>query len=460
MPGQDDIPPKIKRTFERLKGEYAFYVVLAKLRGRFYVYRRSSRWDKESKKIKSVSEFLGRILDDGTYVKKSRNLVKRKAVRVQGQIGSARPIQVEPIQEGSIDDVLMKTLSMAGRSNLASLSRKLGIDKDALYRQVTSMESTYKIRYIAEIDASKLGYQIYVAMIKFEEDRPGPEMVKGALESNPRVLLAAFTKGEYDMLIFLCAADNKEVTYFIHETRVNSIFRRFKARWFVAPYFDDYGFVPFRDRFFDLLKEKVWQRKKDSPRPENGQITNREYAVLRALNSNGKKEFKTIDEENRFDIGRSAYTYHKLKETGVLKRVTISMDGLPIKYNAVMMMEIIDAGAFDSSRAKLLEEIISNGSGPVSKYALVGDIEMPHSVLFAFPVYADNQLEAAEEHINSTIGGVHVKTMIITSIVLGSFCYRRFDKEHTNQYRLLVEEYRTYKPSVKTDYNALDGRQE
>ncbi len=116
--------------------------------------------------------------------------------------------------------------------------------------------------------------------------------------------------------------------------------------------------------------------------------------------------------------------------------------------------------AFDSSRAKLLEEIISNGSGPVSKYTLVGDIEMPHSVLFAFPVYADNQLEAAEEYINTTIGGVHVKTMIITSIVLGSFCYRRFDKEHTNQYRLLVEEYRTYKPSVKTDYNALDSRQE
>ena len=40
-----------------------------------------------------------------------------------------------------------------------------------------------------------------------------------------------------------------------------------EADWNTTIITDAYGYVPIRDKFFDLLKEKVWRRSKETPRP-------------------------------------------------------------------------------------------------------------------------------------------------------------------------------------------------
>ncbi|HEC56668.1 MAG TPA: hypothetical protein ENI32_02105 [Candidatus Syntrophoarchaeum butanivorans] len=50
-----DIPPKVLETFERMKESEEGCIELKKIRGRYYVYRATSEWDKEDKKVKKIT---------------------------------------------------------------------------------------------------------------------------------------------------------------------------------------------------------------------------------------------------------------------------------------------------------------------------------------------------------------------------------------------------------------------
>ncbi|MHC1569321.1 MAG: hypothetical protein ACXQTT_07080, partial [Candidatus Syntropharchaeia archaeon] len=56
-----DIPPKVLETFERMKESEEGCIELKKIRGRYYVYRATSEWDKEDKKVKKITVYLGSI---------------------------------------------------------------------------------------------------------------------------------------------------------------------------------------------------------------------------------------------------------------------------------------------------------------------------------------------------------------------------------------------------------------
>ena len=53
-----DIPPKVLETFERMKESEEGCIELKKIRGRYYVYRATSEWDKEDKKVKKITEYF------------------------------------------------------------------------------------------------------------------------------------------------------------------------------------------------------------------------------------------------------------------------------------------------------------------------------------------------------------------------------------------------------------------
>ena len=123
----------------------------------------------------------------------------------------------------------------------------------------------------------------------------------------------------------------------------------------VTTYVDKYGYVPLRDEFFELLKSRVWQRTKETPRPSRGQLLKSEYAVLRELNSSGEASFSKIDKKYDLNKGNARYTYEKLKERRkytyeeiadkkVLLRNTLTMDNLAVRYNTILIMEIQQQG--------------------------------------------------------------------------------------------------------------------
>lgn len=64
------IPLPVYDTLEKIKQQEQRYVEIKVIRGRYSVYRSTSIWDKEEKKTKKITEYLGVITPDGVFTKK------------------------------------------------------------------------------------------------------------------------------------------------------------------------------------------------------------------------------------------------------------------------------------------------------------------------------------------------------------------------------------------------------
>ncbi len=73
-----DIPPKVLKTFERIKKSEEGCIELKKIKGRYYVYRATSEWDKEDKKVRKITVYLGSITPEGMYVPKKQRVQESK----------------------------------------------------------------------------------------------------------------------------------------------------------------------------------------------------------------------------------------------------------------------------------------------------------------------------------------------------------------------------------------------
>ena len=65
-----NIPPKVLKTFERMKKKEPSHIELKIIKNNYYVYRATSEWDKERKKVRKITEYIGSIDHDGIFRKK------------------------------------------------------------------------------------------------------------------------------------------------------------------------------------------------------------------------------------------------------------------------------------------------------------------------------------------------------------------------------------------------------
>jgi hypothetical protein len=252
------------------------------------------------------------------------------------------------------------------------------------------------------------------------------------------------TTGKYDIIFFFLAQTNTEVGRFVQQIRVEKpIFKKYKAKWFVTPYLDSFGYIPVRDEFLEIIKKKVEAKSKEHAYEL---LTRRDAIVMKELNSHADKTFIKIDEENKFDKGGADYSYHKLSKNGFVIRTTINATELPIRFNAVIILEIFDGIKFGKTRPDLLDEVTKNHKF-TDKYAAVGDVEAPHSGILFSPIFNEDELEKTEEFFRSKIKGTTLRVLLVKKIILGSLCYRRFDRVYTYQYDILVKEYKS--PTVE-----------
>src|SRR5208337_727513 len=217
------VPPKVTKAFEKLRGESAGRIYLKLINGKHYVYRESGTWDKETRKARVKSEYLGRMLDDGTYVKKissygdeferAKALISERGGRIiwpERKEEAKRLPDLAGMEASETDAKLLTALSMNARASFSAIGRLSGLSPSAAYARVKKLEKRYGIRYTAEIDLDKLGYMTHLVLIKFQKDVPGLESLKAAVEKHPRIQLAFMTKGEYDLVIFLLAEAREE----------------------------------------------------------------------------------------------------------------------------------------------------------------------------------------------------------------------------------------------------------
>ncbi len=71
-------PARVQKAFERLKESEEGCIELKNIKGKYYVYRATSNWDKEEKKVRKKTEYLGTITSEGVYIPKKHRVQESK----------------------------------------------------------------------------------------------------------------------------------------------------------------------------------------------------------------------------------------------------------------------------------------------------------------------------------------------------------------------------------------------
>ena len=443
MSGVDDgtdgveVSNRVLAAFLLLKQENSS-CELKRIDGGYYVYLSSGRRDSETGKVRKISIYKGRITPEGVFIpvkRKKGSVLREFAKRTNNGISIPEEGNADSIQNTNTDTrqeslkyekTILTALSMNGRISMPALSRMLGLSVNATAWHVKSMEKKYGIKYIPEIDVTKFGYMQFLVTVKFLEGVPSAGELRAVVFNEPRVQLAMLAKGESDLLVYVLAKTVKEASDLIVNMR-NKL-STYCSVWSTIPIYEDYGFVALRDEFIDMLKS-------------NGELLEREYAVLKALNADASVEFSKIDQKYSFDSGRASYSYYKLKNEGKIRRVTITMQKTPMRYMGVILETILYKSKFLEHRPEVLSNVIEECEVPTNKYSAVYDTISPDGVIFFVPVYEYDELDKTAENIQHLDLGVKLTTLIVSNTLVGNFSYRHFDNAHSVQQEILENEY-------------------
>ncbi len=479
---KEKLPEWIKKAIERLERERGENVeVMNPRKGIYYAYAMTTA-RRSGGKPKTISKYIGRIGEDGTVTVSRKALIAAKqddagfpegVVKCLDRIRKKhRRIAVIPTEkayyiydvcgdapvylglsepDGSFipepeaterknkkqghgrmaeidknDRIILSAKSMNSRIPTKTLSALSGLGEGAVINRIRKLERAYGIRYMAEINLEGLGYREFVVFIRFLGDAPREEELAKALAGEPEIQFAAAMKGNYDIMIYAAAAGWEEISKVICRTRENPVFRRHAAEWYCTPFEKRHGYIPPRDQFFDIVeKEKVWRRTRETPKKRDGKITINEFITLRELNSNGLSRFTEIDE--RYGLGKTAskYAYKRMRQkSGIVSRTTLTMQNVPARYIAVMMVKIVDRGEFNRAMEEALWETIREIGEATDRYLLGGRIQIPDGILCIAPVFWNAGLPELQEELESRIKGVRVENMVMTDILVGKLCYR------------------------------------
>jgi DNA-binding Lrp family transcriptional regulator len=456
------LPAKVKERLLKLRAEYPPYIIIRKLNGKYYVYRDVHPWDREAKKQLTVSEYMGRIDEDGVFTKKRQSrldelehakevIASRGGKILMPELKEDGQPASEVLTSDERERKILTILSMNGKASSKLVGKLAGVPATTAYGMVKRIEKKYGIRYVPEIDFQKLGYLSYITFVKFLENKvPSTEEIREVLEQEPLIQMVLLTKGDHDLIIRILAKDNRELYTLLVKLQSNSFFKYYNCKWSTSPSFDTSGLIPIRDRFFEML----WNERSESA--EEGEkkrmLPRRELLVLRELNGDGSMEFSEIEKKHSLDKGAAQYAFHSLVKKGIIKRITINERKTSVKYSVMILTEIFNGGKAEQSRPKLLLDIIENTESPVNKYVFTSNIEVPRGGMLILPVFKENALGANVDHIKKNLGGVDVVTYMITDVLVGEFCYRKFDNTYGSQYRALTTDYKVLKPQDKIDY--------
>ncbi|MCL5430229.1 MAG: AsnC family transcriptional regulator [Candidatus Marsarchaeota archaeon] len=460
-----DAPEAVMNEYRRLRALYPFFISLKKISGRYYVYKQLTRTNPSTKKVKIITTYLGRISETGKFMERGAledfemenaiKLIEAKGGKVTLPQEPQKHIQPETSIVDETDKKILMALSMNSRIKYSKLGAIVGLSEKKAETRVKRLERLLDIRYITEIDIHKLGYQSFMVFARFVGEKPSKRAVEAAVANEPRVQLAMLTRGIYDLVIYLLAEDDNALSDAIANIRSDANISAYKSDWYATPLYETYGYyIPIMDRFFDVLKEKVWKRTKESLRPKEGQLYSRDYTVLREVTNNGIAKFSDIDKEHGFDDGAAKYSYHaRLEGPGIVRRPTITMVNSGVKYNAIIIMGIEVRKGFIETKKELLHYEIEETNKVTNKLLYLADIKVPNGVLFIMPVYDDGGLEDEEEKLESKVKGIGVNSLVVTDILVGQLCYRKFDNMYTKSYESLIRSHKVNLPQNRILYD-------
>ncbi len=457
------VPEKIGETLEMLKNKLPFRISLKQINGRYYLYKETAIWDRARKRPIIKSEYLGTILEDGSFlakrIKKSNDISAAAAII----ISSGGKVEL-PNEERASEDVahsldernkLLTILSMNAKIKNSILINKYNLTKtaDAAYKLRKKIEKEYGIIYLPEVNTEKLGFLSYLAFIKFKKEKPSSEEIKNSLLNEPGIQLAFSTTGKYDLLICFLAKTNDKAGDLIYDLRSKTELAKYSSEWLITPFNVHYGFVPTREEFIRLIETNFKKKSEDI------KATARELHVLAELCNNSSQKFSLIDKKYKLDHGASLYAYTKLVERKIIERITINMQKLLIRYIGIAILNVVNQSEYNTTKKNLMLDIIEDSKFLTNKYILSADIGTPNGVLLAFPIYSGGELGEYENFLRKNVKGIEIEVLTVSDIILGRFCYRRFDNYYSQQNSSLISRYniKMSKPLYTTDFNKKYG---
>jgi hypothetical protein len=76
------VPPPVLETFQQRKKIENTYLELRKTKNHYYIYKATSKWDKQRKKPKKTAQLLGTITPNGTYKPKQQKNPTTKTTKI------------------------------------------------------------------------------------------------------------------------------------------------------------------------------------------------------------------------------------------------------------------------------------------------------------------------------------------------------------------------------------------
>ena len=443
---------KVYNVFNSLKSTYE-HIYLKKINQRYYVYKQTYKWQSDKKKSKTISEYIGRITSNGTFVARVlpyKDEFERAKALIESHGGEItwhkKSGQKEVISKkhkldvNEIDLKILTILSMNSRLPTSKIASLAGISENKTYSRIRSLEKNLGIRYVLEVNVEALGFTTYLILVKFEKDMPTIEEMEIAFKSNPTIQFAAMTKGEYDIIAYMLDENSIKAQDNLWGIMSETALNKYNAEWNMTPFGQVYSFVPLRQEFIDnVIVQKQQIRKRDITTTQFKKgILRREFILIKELNKDAADNFLDIDRKYGLTYGTSRYTYNQLIEKGIIIRATVTLTTLPIRYINVFKTQTVNPAEVKENRYKLLLEELEDRQ-IINKYALIGNTSMPESLTLFAPV---TDMEGLEDMVTPlrNIRGTMTKAMIISRVFVGSLCYRKFDNTYTKQHMSLLRQ--------------------
>jgi DNA-binding Lrp family transcriptional regulator len=274
--------------------------------------------------------------------------------------------------------------------------------------------------------------------VKFEGKIPNIREVEEAFEGSPHVAFVALTKGIYDMILIFYLESTHLIANFIYDWRSSGALSDYTAKWYISPLSMAIGITtPLRKQTVDWIVTKP-AIKNSSETSVISQLTEIEGLVLKELSIDGNQNFGDIDKMYKLNFGRSNYAFYKLKEKGVVERVTLTISPFNLRYNSVFITETNNYKKFTENQDKWRLDVISQDNPLVSKNVFIGDMGTPDAIFHIRPIFDETSFQKTKERLDNILG-TKTDTMVITQVIIGSLCYRNFDPVYTPFYDMLVK---------------------
>lgn len=444
-----DLPEAIEKSLHNLKLKYSFKLQLRIINNRYCIYRDRYEYIKEKKRSKVLSEYLGRIDNSGIFIekRKKRNNQIEKAIGIINAHGG-KVIMSEDLKReehhmlilDEADKKILMALSMNARIPRKYISQMCDLSQTAVTHRIRKFEKTGFIRYTINITGiEKLGFNEYFIFIKFLDDKkPSQEDMKLIFEDNPKVQLLLAITGEFDYLIYYLEESGYILSSNIYQMRNNKLLSKYNSKWYVTSIGNVYGFIPFRNLFFSVLKNKLIHKKRGNV-IQTGTLTYREYVVLMELNNNSNISFTEIDLKYNFPQNSANAIYQELvsEKNNVIEPSTININDSNIKYFGIIFCSIINRYKFEKCLNHLRKMIIKYNIYTNLLSSIVSN-RIPDGIILFIPVY-NNELQDFENEMKQFIHGITINSIIIKNILIGNLNIRLFDNTYSVHYTNLVK---------------------